>query len=77
MHNEQLLKVENEAGLYRDPASGAIINTNDNALNKYLAARKQRQEERAVLDQHTSEIAGMKRDLDDIKNMLHVLLQRT
>jgi uncharacterized coiled-coil DUF342 family protein len=77
VHNDRLVKVENEAGLYRDPASGAIINTNASGLKNYLEARKRMNDSRSILEKHTSDIDSLKNDVSEIKNMLTILIQNS
>ena len=53
--------------LERDLNSKAVLSTNLNALETYKMARKKRQEE-------ISDINNMKRDIDELKEMIKKLL---
>ena len=53
--------------LERDMNSKAVLSTNMNALEAYKMARKKRQEE-------ISDINNMKRDIDELKEMIKKLL---
>lgn len=53
--------------LERDMNSKAVLSTNMNALEAYKMARKKRQEE-------ISDINNMKKDIDELKEMIKKLL---
>lgn len=73
MHNG-LLKVENETRLFRDASSKAIINKDDAAYERYMLQRKRILESKNALEQNTQDIAEVKQELSDIKNMLAILI---
>jgi hypothetical protein len=60
------VKIEDKK-LERDLKSKAVLSTNMNALEAYKMARKKRQEE-------ISDINNMKRDIDELKEMIKKLL---
>ena len=53
------MKIENTK-YERDLNSKAVLNTNRNALETYKAARKQREDEIAIINNMKSEIAELK-----------------
>lgn len=65
------IKTENEE-FSRDLDSGALINTNINALEEYKA-RKREREKVSQLEIEVSELRG---DISDIKAMLAQLIDR-
>ena len=73
MH-DKLLKVENETSLYRDSSSKAIINKDNAAYEKYMLQRKRILETQKTIEQNSKDIANLKDDLCDIKNMLAILV---
>lgn len=70
------LPVEDKDFLYRDPESGAIINTNKSALEDYLSASEKRAIQRKKIEDLQSEVSSMKSDVGQIKAMLKQLLER-
>lgn len=61
--DERYIRVAGKDGLYRDEATGAIINDDSSAYHAYLKAKKKRKLER-------EEIEGMKKDISEIKDLL-------
>jgi hypothetical protein len=62
------IKVRNEDGLYRDSDTGAIINTDRSAFEKYKKSRNKFQNMEQELDY-------VKGELDEIKSLLKELLR--
>jgi len=62
------IKVKNEDGLYRDSDTGAIINTDRSAFEKYKKSRNKFQNMEQELDY-------VKGELDEIKSLLKELLR--
>lgn len=73
MHND-LLKVENETRLARDPVSRAIINTDNDGYKTYIQNRDRKQAMENAVKQNSEDIQSIKEELGDIKNMLSVLV---
>lgn len=57
------LKVEGHSNLYRDPDSGAVINSSQSDYENYMKAKQKRE---AMF----SEINTLKQELDEIKQLL-------
>ena len=66
MDNEDLIRVEGEKHLFRDPETGAILNTDSSGYNQYVKMRKRRQTQKEELD-------ILKKDIEEIKTLLREL----
>jgi hypothetical protein len=62
-------KVEGHADLIRDLESGAIINNDKTAYQSYIELRNQKLKEKSRIDKLES-------DVDEIKSLLHKLLDK-
>ena len=60
MHSSSLIPVEGNPNLSRDPKTGAILNTNRNEYEKYIAQRNEREKDKQRLTQLESEISEIK-----------------
>jgi hypothetical protein len=67
-----MLKKTDDTNFMKDPASGAIINTN---IAAYKMHRLQRENEQTSTSIKT-EVDNLKQDMSDIKKMLEILIQR-
>ena len=65
-------KVNGHDGLYKDPSSGVIVNRSTNDRERYKIAKMN------ALKQVESreEIDEMKKDISEIKSLLHQLLRK-
>lgn len=66
------IKVEGYSNLYRDPSTGAIINSNIDEYNAYLEAKKKREE----LYNSVNEINNLKQEMAEIKSLLKELINK-
>tara|TARA_B100002019_G_scaffold233043_1_gene206965 strand:- start:588 stop:791 length:204 start_codon:yes stop_codon:yes gene_type:complete len=57
------IKVEGHSNLYRDPKTGAVINSNNSDYENYMKAKANR-------EGMVSEINTLKQELDEIKQLL-------
>ena len=64
-----MIRVEGHPNLYRDEASGAIINCDSVAYNPYVNSLHSR-------DLQKKEIDNMKNDINDITSLLKQLLEK-
>lgn len=64
-----LIPVEGHSYLWRDSETGAIVNGDDSNYQAYI---RQRDAKKAEKD----EIESMKKDIDDIKNMLSKIIEK-
>ena len=60
------IKVEGHSNLYRDPDSGAVINSSQSDYENYMKAKANR-------EGMVSEINTLKQELDEIKQLLKKL----
>jgi hypothetical protein len=60
------IKVEGHSNLYRDPGSGAVINSSRADYERYMKAKANR-------EGMVSEINTLKQELDEIKQLLKKL----
>ena len=65
-----LIPVEGQKDLYRDPKSNAIINTNKQDYETYIARRKNQINEKLKIEKMEDEMNKIKNDLDEIKQLL-------
>lgn len=68
------LKVKNEPGLERDPATHAIINSDVAAYNKYKQAKARMGEQKEQLENYKLQIADLKNDVADLKQSIASLI---
>jgi hypothetical protein len=64
-----MIRVEGHPNLYRDEASGAIINCDSIAYNQYVNSLN-------VRDSQKREIDNIKNDISEIKSLLKQLLEK-
>ena len=62
-----MIKVEGHSNLYRDPTTGAIINTDDGDYNRYLKLLKSG-------NRKENELKKMKNDIEEIKEALSQII---
>ena len=62
-----LIQVEGHPNLYRDAQTGAIVNCDSIAYNQYVASLSKRESDKR-------EIENIKRDIDEIKQLLRELI---
>lgn len=66
------IQVEGHPDLYRDPSTGAIINSNIDEYNAYMEAKRKREE----LYNSINEINNLKEEMAEIKSLLKELINR-
>lgn len=64
-----MIKVEGHSNLYRDEESGAIINTDSTAYDKYVKSIENSEMKKQELDK-------IKSDIDEIKSLLKDLINK-
>lgn len=72
----ELLKVEGERHLYKDPTTGAILNNDTAGYESYLAQRAVNEAKRQQVLTIEQEVDELKEDVKDIKRMLQLLLEK-
>ena len=63
-----MIKVEGHSQLYRDETTGAIINCDDNGYDQYIKSLNYRKNQK-------EELNNMKKELDEIKSLLKILVE--
>ena len=63
-----MIKVEGHSHLYRDETTGAIINCDDNGYDQYMKSLNYRKNQK-------EELNNMKKELDEIKSLLKILVE--
>jgi len=63
------IKVEGYPDLVRDPSNGAIINNDKNAYQSYIDSRNRKLRE-------IERIENLEKDMSDIKDLMHKILEK-
>ena len=69
-----LIPVEGNADLVRDPNTDQIINTNENAYQQYITRRQKRKYEKEKALTVEQDLANLKSELGEIKSLLKELV---
>ena len=64
-----MIRVEGHKNLYRDEKSGAIINTDSHGYSQYKKSRN-------IKLSQKEEIDSMKKDIEEIKNLLRLIAEK-
>ena len=64
-----MIPVEGHKHLYRDEKSGAIINTDSHGYSQYKKSRN-------IKLNQKEEIDSMKKDIEEIKNLLKLIIEK-
>ena len=64
-----MIRVEGHKNLYRDEKSGAIINTDSHGYSQYKKSRN-------IKLTQNEEIDSMKKDIEEIKNLLRLIAEK-
>jgi hypothetical protein len=67
-------KVEGHVNLVRDQSTKAILNTDMNEYNNYIALRDSKKSEDEKIKSIESEVEEIKNDLSEIKSLLRSLV---
>jgi hypothetical protein len=70
----EYIKVEGYSNLVRDPKNNSIINTNMTEYNEYLKRKMVKDKENQKIQNFEDDLASMKGDIDEIKNLLRSLV---
>jgi hypothetical protein len=66
--------VEGHSNLLRDPDNDSIVNIDSIGYQKYITRRKSKDIKNQKVQNIEQEVANMKDDIDEIKNLLKELL---
>ena len=64
-----MIRVEGHKNLYRDENSGAIINTDSQGYSQYKKSKN-------IKLSQKEEIDSMKKDIEEIKNLLRMIVEK-
>ena len=70
----EYIKVEGHSNLVRDPKNNSIINNNMAEYNEYIKRREAKDKENQKIQNFEDDLASMKGDIDEIKNLLRSLV---
>lgn len=68
------LNVEGHNNLKRDPRTNSIVNTNMSEYQEYISKRDKKIEENQKIHNLEDDLANIKGDIDEIKNLLRSLV---
>lgn len=71
------LKVDGHSHLYRDPKTNSIINRNMSEYQEYVSRKNMKNEENQKIQNLEVDLANMKNDLNEIKNLLRGLINES
>lgn len=74
MHN--LVQIEDNNELLRDVTSHAVLASSNKKILDYKAKKIAAEQQAAILKQNQEEIATLKNDMREIKEMINLLLKR-
>jgi hypothetical protein len=68
------IQVEGFSNLVRNPQNNSIINTNMSEYNEYVKRKESKNKENQKIQNLEEDLASMKGDIDEIKNLLRSLV---
>lgn len=71
-----MIKVEGYQNLYRDPSTGAIVNTDRRAYLEYVRKRNLRLKEEREKKSLEEEVTSLQNEVAELKKLVHDLLGR-
>lgn len=71
-----LVEIEDNRELLRDVSSHAVLASSNKKILDYKAKKIAAEQQAAVLRQNQEEIASLKNDMREIKEMINLLLKR-
>jgi len=71
-----MIKVEGYQNLYRDPKTGAIVNTDRRAYLEYVRKRNLRLKEKEEKKNLEEEVVSLQNEVAELKKLVHDLLGR-
>ena len=70
---ENLIPVDGNKSLFRDPQTNAIINTNKSEYESYIMRRKMHTSEQERIESIEDDLGSINSDIDEIKFLLRRL----
>lgn len=71
---KELLKVDGEKNLFRDPETNAILNNNQSEYTSYMKRKATKNKDKERIENIENELFSLKDDIGEIKNLLRGLL---
>jgi hypothetical protein len=71
-----VVKIQDRESLVRDMTSGAIINTDKTEYENYLMRRNASKQMKMQIEKNSEEIAEIKNDISEIKQLLISLINK-
>jgi len=71
----EYVKVKDHVNLLRDPKTNTIVNTDKSSYNEYIARRNAKKEEDQKSQSIEDDLANLKGEINEIKDLLHQLVQ--
>jgi hypothetical protein len=71
-----VVKIQDKDSLVRDMTSGAIINTDKTEYENYLVRRNASKQMKMQIEKNSEEIAEIKKDISEIKQLLISLINK-
>jgi hypothetical protein len=71
-----VVKIQDRESLVRDMTSGAIINTDKTEYENYLIKRNASKQMKLQIEKNSEEIAEIKNDISEIKQLLISLINK-
>jgi hypothetical protein len=68
------IQVEGFSNLVRNPQNNSIINTNMSEYNEYVKRKESKNKENQKIQNLEEDLASIKGDIDEIKNLLRSLI---
>jgi hypothetical protein len=75
--NENLIPVQDQLGLARDPHSGAILNVDATEYERYMSNYDANQKRKKDLQNLKGDVTMLQSEVSEIKSLLLELLRRT
>lgn len=72
----KFIAVEGHQGIARDARTGAIVNINSNEIEQARAVKALRQRKNDETEIIKEEVASLKNDMSEIKQLLHQLVEK-
>lgn len=71
-----MIKVEGHQNLYRDPNTGAIVNTDRRAYLEYVRQRNALKKQKEEKKDMEKELSDLHEEVNELKRLVHDLLGR-
>lgn len=76
MDERVLLKVAGSAYMYKDVHNGTVINTNEEEIRLARESKRLRKEERLKKDTMENDIAELKKDFAELKELIKSMVEK-